>query len=1012
MIAKLTGGALVLATRALAAQVYSTPPGGDTTGYWQQRVAYVITARLDEASQRLRARGTMRYVNNSPDTLRELYFHQYLNAFRPHSLWSRQDERAGVERFQRLGEPDHAYERFTQPVRVDGRVADVSYPGSPDSTVARVSLPVPIAPGDSMLVAFEWEARPSTLPRRQGRRGRHWDFAQWYPRIAPYDRAGWQPNALQPAGEFYGEFGTYDVTLVVPSDQILAATGVPVSGDPGWSRARRAGESPVVTQAHAYRDVSAAPAVDVPAGHRAVRFVARDVHHFAWSASPDFRYEGGAFVRRVADTRWQTWDTVAVHVLYRPGDDSTWGGLRVVRRTLNALQWLESIYGPYAYPQMTVLHRIEGGGTEFPMLQMNGSPSQGLILHEGGHVYTHGILANNEWRSGWMDEGLTSYQTEWAQRLTPHERLREGIEDRFVEPTGYRRRAIAPRMSRADAIGLQQAFTDLEGGAEPMGTAAHHFRDFDTYNEMIYTRAQVMYGQLRDVLGDSLFVAFLNDYYARWALRHVDELAMRASAERVSGRDLGWFFAQWVHDTGVMDYSLERVERTIEPGAGWVTRARVRRRGEYAHPIAVGVRTTSGWTTQPLPDARAREQLVMIRTPAEPLEVRLDPHHFSWDWDRRNDVQRSRPRLGVDWPFLRQADRDRGVWLVAPVAWYGDPGGTTAGLRSRGSYMDLVDRSEWGIASTTRATPVVNAVQWWARFSNPYVPFFSRPLMGWSLAAARLDDVVRGEIGFARERTIAAWHGRYSMTLAHTDVVGDRLAPDGWSAASVTDVDLRARVRRSGTAASAASWFSDVAVVGGVAPGRPYVKAEIATGALYAITERTETRFRTYVGARGGSVPPQRALLLSSRDPLATYWNHWWRPRGAILKQDGVNWLPLGGAAVRGYRGDLEAPSVLGANVDVARTMARVRRPSALLDIRLHAFADAAKATGLLTDVPLRDAGLGVSVVGRVYDRDVRVRLDAPLFVDAPAYAVGAGSGSATRGRWAGRWVLTFDDIW
>jgi hypothetical protein len=80
------------------------------------------------------------------------------------------------------------------------------------------------------------------------------------------------------------------------------------------------------------------------------------------------------------------------------------------------------VYGPYAYPQLTVVHRIETGGTEFPMLLMNGSPSFGLVLHEGGHVYSYGVLANDEWRAAWMDEGLTSYQSAWAQRLTPQDR--------------------------------------------------------------------------------------------------------------------------------------------------------------------------------------------------------------------------------------------------------------------------------------------------------------------------------------------------------------------------------------------------------------------------------------------------------------------------------------------------------------------------------------------------------------------------------------------------------------
>src|ERR687896_2518229 len=258
----------LFALLALQQGAYTSPPSGDTVGYWQQRVGYRIVATLDEAAQRLHARGELTYVNHSPDTLREMYVHQYLNAFRPASAWSRADAREGRVRFQNLRDPDYGYERFTAAPTVNGVAVRVEYPGAPDSTVARFALPRPLAPRDSVRVAFEWDARPSTVPRRQGRRGRQWDFAQWYPRVAVYDRGGWQPNPLRPAGEFYGEFGTYDVSLVVREDQVLGATGVPVSGDPGWESVKRAGD--VHAMESAYPDVPDAPSAAAPPGFRAV----------------------------------------------------------------------------------------------------------------------------------------------------------------------------------------------------------------------------------------------------------------------------------------------------------------------------------------------------------------------------------------------------------------------------------------------------------------------------------------------------------------------------------------------------------------------------------------------------------------------------------------------------------------------------------------------------------------------------------------------------------------------
>ncbi|MEO7521773.1 MAG: hypothetical protein ABIW79_08155, partial [Gemmatimonas sp.] len=275
----------------------TTPRGNDTTGYWQQRVNYTIVATLDERMQAVRASGTMRYVNRSPDTLRELWVHQHLNAFRPGSRWSATDEREGRQRFQALTEPHFGYERFTAPTRINGTPVAAEYPLSPDSTVVRFALPSPLAPGDSLTVSFSWDARPATLPRRQGRRERSYDFAQWYPKVAVYDRGGWKPNALVPAGEFYGEFGDFDVTFVLPNDQVIGATGVPVSGDPGWARVAVSGSAPPRFGGNAYSNVPAGPPVAPGSGFRSVRFVARNVHHFAWSVSPGFRYEGTTYVR-------------------------------------------------------------------------------------------------------------------------------------------------------------------------------------------------------------------------------------------------------------------------------------------------------------------------------------------------------------------------------------------------------------------------------------------------------------------------------------------------------------------------------------------------------------------------------------------------------------------------------------------------------------------------------------------------------------------------------------------
>ncbi|HXD50077.1 MAG TPA: M1 family aminopeptidase [Gemmatimonadaceae bacterium] len=1029
---------LSLSTLGLAAlllqggfQGATTPPSGDTTGYWQQRVHYQIVATLDESQSKLRAQGTLVYTNNSPDTLREMFVHQYLNAFRPASKWSAVDAHEHRDRFQNLREPDYGYERFTQAPVVDGTPVILDYPGSPDSTVAHFKLPRPLAPGDSIRVRFVWDARPSTVTRRQGRKGRTWDFAQWYPKVAVYDRGGWEPNALVPAGELYGEYGTYDVTLVVRDDQILAATGVPVSGDPGWARVSRTG--PPRLGADAYPP-EPGPEVNPPAGYRAVRFLAHDVHHFAWSASPDYIYEGGTYVRDVPSTHFPTWDTVSVNVLYKPGDDTTWAGGRALERTIFALKWLESIWGPYAYPQVTNVHRLDPGGTEFPMMVMNGGASQGLILHEVGHIFTYGILGNNEWRSGWMDEGLTSYQTSWAQNLTPQEQIgRPPIPP--LLPTGYRVNAVT--IPPADSANLVQWKLDLDGRAQPIGTNSADFHEFGIYNQMIYSRAELMYGQLRDAMGDSAFRAFFHDYYDRWALKHVDERAMRASVERVAGKDYGWFFHEWIHDTGLLDYAAGRARVTSLAGR-WDTAVPVTRRGELVHPMPVGVETASGWAIEradPLKD----EQTVHVVTAERPIRVQLDPYHTTWDWDRRDDAPSAQlltipdPRATFNWPWLNQADRSHTIVAFSPAAWYDDPQGTVIGARAKTNYLQNVDLFDAGLGFASRSprgpngdrSSVATRAQLWIRGSNLYVPGSDRPLMGYGGGFNYLDGLVKLDLYKNWDLSPFIYTPGPAISVrayATAALPSDSLTlPEQWTNVNVAEVGGSGSYRTTLTAdseyviarASAGLGVATNTVSPPGEPSRGYLRAEASVGAVQSLVgTASQLRLRVYGGV-ARNAPEQRAIFASSADPFETFTNDLFRSRGALLKQPGVNYLPLGGAGMRGFAITTALDRVVALNGEWLQRLASTHGEWGRATVSFSAFGDVASASSryvALSSSLLEDAGAGLVVKGRLYDRELSLRFDAPLFVNHTSLAGWRGLGD--NASFTPRWVFTVGDLW
>ncbi|HEU0053997.1 MAG TPA: M1 family metallopeptidase, partial [Longimicrobium sp.] len=458
----------------------------------------------------------------------------------------------------------------------------------------------PLAPGASVTVVMDWTARPSTLPRRQGRKGRHLDWAQWYPRIAVYDRTGWAQHPLLPQGELYGEFGAYDVTLDVAADQVIGATGVAVEGDPGYT---------VSPHELGFYPARAAEPLglltgDAGAGRKRVRFRAEKVHHFGWSADPTYRHQG--VTRESVNDAGEAATLPTIHVLYLPADTG-WSGA-APHSTYAALQWNQELFGPYPWPQLTNLHRLESGGTEFPMVIMNGSPSEGLIVHETTHQWLHGIFGNNEWKQGWMDEGFTSFVTAWYN---------EAKGDTAAWTANMR---TLERLERADS-------------AQPVDLPGEAYVNPRIYTAMTYTKGSAVFRMLRDYLGEQTFRRALRDFYACCAFRHVTGDDFRRAAERASGQDLGWFWAQWLERTDWLDYGVADVRSTPLGGGRWRTRVTVLRAGPAWMPVTVQV----GDETRRL-SGRARRQTVEVVTRGKPDRVVVDPKWVLIDPDRSNNT--------------------------------------------------------------------------------------------------------------------------------------------------------------------------------------------------------------------------------------------------------------------------------------------------------------------------------------------------------------------------------------
>jgi len=196
-------------------------------------------------------------------------------------------------------------------------------------------------------------------------------------------------------------------------------------------------------------------------------------------------------------------------------------------------------------------------------------------------------------------------------------------------------------------------------------------------------------------------------------------------------------------------------------------------------------------------------------------------------------------------------------------------------------------------------------------------------------------------------------------------------------------------------------------VLAGLTEPGAYAKTELSLGRVQMLGETERASIRVYSGATFGDTPPQRALYLSTQDPIATFGNNWWRPQGAILKRPNVNWLPLGGPALRGFHWSTSAERAGGLNVELSRKLGTLGADPDTAGVWLTVFADAAAVPG--RDV-LYDAGPGITIRGKLYDWPINLRFDFPVYVSTPLLAIDGGR--AGKGSFAPRWSIAFSDIW
>ena len=636
--------------------------------YWQQKVDYDMDITLHDSIRQITGTTVIKYTNNSPDSLNKLYLHLYPNAFQTGSVKSREyisfSGRASRAKYFK-----NKLDGFTSKIEIHD--FDVALPEKGaswihkipilksfniDDTILEAVLQKKIGPGDVIRIDLNWTHHVGEMVERAGYYKGQYNMAQWYPKMAVYDEKGWHADVFHAEGEFYGEFGDFNVKFDIPSSFIIGASGIVVDGDPGWNSVTVDTSIDFNKWVENFDSKYIAPD---PSSRRNVTFLAENVHDFAWVASKDFLYEKGKH------------NDIDVHVLYDKGRGEDWTKV-VLDRSIRAIAWLEDKFGKYPYPQITTTDRVKNGGMEYPMLVMNGRASEGLIVHEYGHVYFYGILANNELDDAWLDEGFTTTQTSHYLMTRYGDHGFDKSENDYYQKFPSKNFPLESDLHQDQwsAIRLMRS-----GHDENISRPSYLFKNGTAYSRNAYTKPSLMLTELRYLFdSDSLYYAAMKYYYQKWKLKHVNEERFIDAMEEFTQQDLNWFFDSWLHTTNHLDYGISSFKKIKNNNNKWSVDLGIKNYGSRFMPLKIETKLANGSI-----DVRWWENhkwrfsdTFSYELDSKPLSVTIDPNVQTVDLDYRNNTTKMRNTIIFDWPGLYYNPRDQYVYRWSPQFYYNE----------------------------------------------------------------------------------------------------------------------------------------------------------------------------------------------------------------------------------------------------------------------------------------------------------------------------------------------------
>lgn len=532
-------------------------PGPD---YWQQRADYKIKIKLDETSRSVSGTETIKYTNNSPLTLNYIWIQLDQNIFKQDSInnltrpWWGENKSVDFSTLRRQNFMDNFNGGFRDlSFKINNKVAQTFLVG----THIRLNLEKPLKPKESTEINISWSYALVEENAVRARNGYEsfadgndiFLLAQWYPRVTVFsDYEGWHNKEFIGNGEFTLEFGNYEVEITVPSDHVVAATGVLINDNDVLSATQKKrmlkakkSEKPIfiITPEEALKNE-----LEKNTQTKTWIFKAENVRDFAWTSSRKFIWDAAGFRQDSKDN-----PLVMAMSFYPNEGEPLWS-----KYSTEAVMHTMKVYSKYSfdYPYPTA-QSINGpvGGMEYPMITFNGPRTEleedgtrtysrsekefliGVVIHEIGHIYFPMIVNSDERQWTWMDEGLNTFIQYLAEKEWDINYRSDRGEPRWITDFMSSRNQV-PIMTNSESL-LQ-------------------------FGNNAYAKPATALVVLREtILGRELFDQAFKEYANRWKFKRPTPYDFFRTMEESSGVDLDWFWRGWFYSTDHVDISLNNI---------------------------------------------------------------------------------------------------------------------------------------------------------------------------------------------------------------------------------------------------------------------------------------------------------------------------------------------------------------------------------------------------------------------------------------------------------------------